>query len=477
MMAKTNTTLARKTIRQLIQQCPLGTEITVLGWVKTKRTSKNVTFITLQDGSTLAPLQVVIDPTLLSESVLKKITVGASVAVHGEMVASLGKEQAKEVKVHNLEVIGVCPDNYPLQPKRHTLPFLRTIQHLRMRTNTFGAILRIRHALGYAIHTFFHERGFYWLHTPIITSADAEGAGQVFSVVSNAVNNQQSPDSFFGKAVFLTVSGQLAGETGAMGLGKVYTFGPTFRAENSNTTRHLAEFWMVEPEMAFYDLKQTTHLAETCLKEVIHYVLEHCDEDLAFLEARRLHEHKQEINNTLPLAPLRTLLRDIGHKPFIHISYTQVIERLRKASQKKLNKLLHTPVWGEDLSTAHERFLTDQAQSGIVITDYPKDLKAFYMRQNEDGRTVAAFDILLPRVGEVVGGSQREERLDYLSQAMTSLKIDKQAMKWYMDTRRFGTVPHSGFGIGFERLVLLLTGMDNIRDVIPFPRTPGTAMC
>ena len=462
-------------IKTLLTHTPTNSTVSIQGWVRNKRKSKNVIFITLQDGSSFTPLQIVVNPTDIKEVLLKQITIGASLAVKGKVVSSLGQKQKKELQAIEIKLLGKASKAYPLQPKHHTLAFLRSIEHLRMRTNTFSAVFRIRHALAHAIHAFLHKEGFYWLHTPIITSIDAEGAGEVFSVITK-VAGKEKMDSFFGKAVSLTVSGQLAGEAGAMGLGKIYTFGPTFRAENSNTPRHLAEFWMIEPEMAFYNLAQATDLAIALITHAIQYVLIHCTEEITFLEKRTLDQTKKK--GQIPKKPLRAFLQGILEKGFTHITYTEAIDLLKKVTDEKPNKFTFpVKVWGGALQAEHEHYLTDHFQGGVVVTNYPKEIKAFYMRQNEDGKTVAAMDILLPSIGEIIGGSQREERLNYLEAAIDAINLDKKDMDWYLDTRRFGTVPHSGFGIGFERLVLFITGMENIRDVIPFPRTPGHAMC
>ncbi len=453
------------TIKKLLENAKIGEEADVVGWVKTKRISKQVFFITLSDGSSLIPLQIVASSHTFSEDLIKRITVGASLAIRGKIVTSPGEKQDKELEAHTITILGDSPASYPLQPKWHTLVFLRSIQHLRMRTTTFQAIFRIRHGLCHAIHNFFHQRDFCWLHTPIITSEDAEGAGQVFSVLSTH-NNKLSEEVFFGKKVSLTVSGQLAGEAGALGLGKIYTFGPTFRAENSNTKRHLAEFWMVEPEMAFYTLQENIALAEACIKYAIDFIVKNYPTEMSFLEERA--QKAQQVENKIA-TPLRTQLQNLIEKPFTQISYTEAIH-LMQTTQSAI-----APTWGEDLQTIHERYLTEHFQGGVIVTDYPKEIKAFYMRQNDDGKTVAAMDILLPGIGEVIGGSQREERLPYLKKAMAKTGLAGK-IDWYLETRLFGTVPHSGFGLGLERLILFVTGMENIRDVIPFPRTPGSAV-
>lgn len=460
-------------IQDILHKSTIGKDVQIAGWVRNRRISKKVVFIMLQDGSSLAPLQVVVDRNHIPEATLKRLTIGCSLTITGKVVASPGAKQAKEVIGERLEILGDAPESYPLQPKRHSFEFLRTIQHLRFRTQTFQAVFRVRHAISYAIHTFFHQRGFYWLHSPLITSVDAEGAGEVFRVTSPS-HDKQKDRLLFGKEVFLTVSGQLAGEAAAMGLGKIYTFGPTFRAENSNTRRHLAEFWMVEPEMAFYDLPATIELAKSLLRYIVAHVLQHCREEMSFLE-KRPWEMPSPKQGKEPL--LQHKLQAVLEKPFTILTYTEAITLLTKAVQQNEVSFTKAAIaWGMDLQMEHERYLTTYFDGPVVVTDYPKALKAFYMRQNEDGKTVAAMDVLLPGIGEVIGGSQREERVEPLTEAMKCIGIATEAMDWYLDTRRFGSIPHSGFGLGLERLVLFITGMDNIRDVIPFPRTPGQAM-
>lgn len=462
-------------IKKVLKTLLVGTSVTVQGWVNTRRMGKNVAFIMLKDGSNQTPLQIVVDPATLHPNLLTAITTGACLRIQGIIAASQGKNQGKELQASSIELLGDAPvTTYPLQSKRHTLAFLRTLQHLRFRTNTFGAIFRVRHAISYAIHQFFHKKDFFYLHTPIITSADAEGAGELFGVSSGGASATQPP--FFGQPTYLTVSGQLAAETAALALGKVYTFGPTFRAENSNTTRHLSEFWMVEPEMAFYNLQDSIQLAEELIKYLITHVLMHCEEELAFLEKRALSTNTSQPTNQLPLTKQ---LQAVQTAPFVRITYTEAIDLLKKASAKD-RRLFNFPVdtWGIDLQTEHERYLAaTYFKKPVVVTDYPKEIKAFYMRQNEDDKTVAAMDILLPSIGEVIGGSQREERYDKLVEAMNHKKIAKEPMQWYLDTRRFGTAPHSGFGLGLARLVQFVTGIENIRDTIPFPRTPQHAAC
>jgi asparaginyl-tRNA synthetase len=455
----------------------------VKGWVRTKRVSKNMVFIALNDGSVIHNLQIVAAPTQFSEATLQSITPGSSLCVEGVITTSQGQAQDIELQGEKFTILGTAI-SYPLQPKKHSLEFLREIAYLRFRTNTFGAIFRIRHAISYAIHHFFHEKGFVYLHTPIITGIDAEGAGEMFQVTT--INTEKPPrqtdgsidfgQDFFGQKTSLTVSGQLEAEAAALGLAEVYTFGPTFRAENSHTTRHLAEFWMVEPEMAFYDLADTAALAESLLKYLVRFVLNQCPNDLDFLHQRALEAQSQKHTamRTLPLLERLTLVTE---RPFQRITYTEAITILRGFKPTKKESFTY-PIrdWGAGLQAEHERYLAEQYfQQPVVITDYPSDVKAFYMRQNEDGKTVAAMDILFPGVGEMIGGSQREERLEKLVARMQQMHVDAGSLQWYLDTRRFGTVPHSGFGLGLERLLQFVTGMENIRDVIPFPRTPGNA--
>ncbi len=475
--------MKRTKIKELLAIAQVGSQICAKGWVRTKRISKNAVFITLNDGSTLHNLQVVATPAQLSKATLQSITPGSSLSVEGMVTASQGQAQHIELQADKLTVLGTAAD-YPLQPKKHSFEFLREIAHLRFRTNTFGAVFRVRHALSYAIHQFFHKQGFVYLHTPIITGIDAEGAGEMFNVTTLDVAHlpRQEDGSidfrhdFFGQPTSLTVSGQLEAEAAALGLAEVYTFGPTFRAEYSYTTRHLAEFWMVEPEMAFYDLTDNVALAASLLKYLVQFVLDHCPDDLAFLQQRVLiaPPPKKQTEKELPLFER---LEGIVAQPFAHITYTEAIDILKVSKPNKQGKFAYAVRnWGMDLQSEHERYLAEQHfKKPVVITDYPGRVKAFYMRQNEDGKTVAAMDILLPGIGEILGGSQREERLDKLVAAIQHLQIDAGALQWYLDTRRFGTVPHSGFGLGLERFVQFVTGMENIRDVIPFPRTPGNA--
>ena len=446
----------------------VGSEITLRGWVRSRRDSKGITFIELNDGSRLKSMQLVVEAGAIAEEMLKQITTGSSIEAGGVLVESPAKGQAVELKVASVHVYGTADaTTYPLQKKGHTLEFLREISHLRVRSNTFGAAFRVRNALTHAIHTFFQERDFLYVQTPIITTSDCEGAGQMFGVTT--LNLQQPPrgadgkvdwqQDFFAKPAYLTVSGQLEGEIFASAFSKVYTFGPTFRAENSNTPRHLAEFWMIEPEMAFYELEDNMRLAEEFLKYIIRSVLEHCREDLEFF-------------NQFIEKSVLTTLEHVAESDFGHITYTEAIAELKKSS-----KTWEFPVeWGNDLQTEHERFLSEEVfKKPLIVTDYPKAIKAFYMRANDDGKTVRAMDVLVPRVGEIIGGSQREERHDVLLQRLRDAGLDEKPYWWYLDLRRYGTVPHSGFGLGLERMMMYLTGLKNIRDVIPFPRTPGNA--
>ncbi|OOQ60734.1 asparagine--tRNA ligase [Mucilaginibacter pedocola] len=471
-------------IKALLQSGETGIDVTVKGWVRAFRQNR---FIALNDGSTNATLQIVVDFENTDPTLLKSITVGAAISVTGKLAASLGQGQTVEVIASTIEVLGDCdPDKYPLQLKnRPSLEYLREIAHLRFRTNTFGAIFRVRNTLSFAIHKFFNEKGFVYLHTPVITASDAEGAGEAFHVTNFDLANVPRTESgevdyskdFFGRSTNLTVSGQLEGELGAMALSDIYTFGPTFRAENSNTTRHLAEFWMIEPEMAFYELKDNADLAEELLKYVISYALEQNQEDLQFLNQRLLDEEKQKPQNERSELALLDKLQFCLANDFERLTYTEAIEILRESTPNKKKKF-QFPVegWGTDLQSEHERYLVEKHfKKPVILTDYPKEIKSFYMRQNDDGKTVAAMDILFPGIGEIVGGSQREERLDKLETRMDELGIPKDELWWYLDTRRFGSCPHAGFGLGFERLVLFVTGMGNIRDVIPFPRFPKNA--
>ena len=443
----------------------VGKKVDVKGWVRTRRGNKNVQFVALNDGSTIKNLQIVFDLANFSEEDLKPITTGASIHVQGELVASQGKGQSVEILAQELEIYGTASvEDYPLQKKGHTLEFLREKAHLRPRTNTFGAVLRIRHAMAYAIHKFFNDKGFYYFHTPLITASDCEGAGAMFQVTTLDVENPPRTEDgnvdysqdFFGKHASLTVSGQLEGELGATALGCIYTFGPTFRAENSNTPRHLSEFWMIEPEMSFYEIADNMDLAEEFIKYCIKYALEHCADDIQFL-------------NDMFDKELIERLHFVINNDFVRLSYTEGIKILEESGQK-----FEFPVyWGVDLASEHERYLVEQHfKKPVILTDYPKEIKAFYMKLNDDGKTVRAMDVLFPKIGEIIGGSQREENYDKLVGRIEELGIPMKDMWWYLDTRRFGTVPHSGFGLGFERLILFVTGMQNIRDVIPFPRYP-----
>ena len=460
--------------------------MTVKGWVRTKRGNKNVSFIALNDGSTINNLQIVADPNLISEDILKLASTGACIAVNGTLVESQGAGQKFEINAKHIEILGAAdPEKYPLQPKKHSMEFLREIAHLRPRTNTFGAVFRIRHAMAFAVHNFFNEKKFFYLQTPIITGSDAEGAGEMFRVTTLDAKNPplkedgsvNFKEDFFEKETNLTVSGQLEGELGALALSDIYTFGPTFRAENSNTTRHLAEFWMIEPEMAFYDLQDNMDLAEEFLKYLISYALENCADDLAFLEQRLLDEEKNKPANEKSEMTLTEKLRFVAENDFERVTYTEAIDILRNCNPNKKKKFQYLiEGWGTDLQSEHERYLVEKHfKKPVILTNYPKDIKSFYMRMNEDGKTVGAMDILFPGIGEIVGGSQREERLDKLVSRMNEMGVPTHEMEWYLDTRRYGSAPHSGFGLGFERLIIFVTGMANIRDVIPFPRTPGNA--
>ncbi|TWR23972.1 asparagine--tRNA ligase [Mucilaginibacter achroorhodeus] len=473
----------RTKIKALLESGKTDIDVTVKGWV---RTFRNNQFIALNDGSTNNTLQVIVDFENTAPALLKRITTGAAISATGKLVASLGKGQSVEVKAATIEILGDSdPEKYPLQPKKHSLEFLREIAHLRFRTNTFGAVFRVRNTLAFAVHQFFQERGFIYLHTPIITASDAEGAGETFHVTNFDMANPPKTETgeidykqdFFGRATNLTVSGQLEGELGAMGMSDIYTFGPTFRAENSNTTRHLAEFWMIEPEMAFYDAKDNADLAEALLKYVITYALDKNKDDIEFLTQRLLEEEKQKPQNERSEMTLIEKLQFCLANDFERLTYTEAIDILKESTPNKKKKFQYlVEGWGTDLQSEHERYLVEKHfKKPVILTDYPKEIKSFYMRQNDDGKTVAAMDILFPGIGEIVGGSQREERLDRLEQRMDEIGIPKDELWWYLDTRRFGGCPHAGFGLGFERLVLFVTGMGNIRDVIPFPRFPKNA--
>ena len=472
----------RTEIKALLQATELDTQVTVKGWVKNFRGNSYVMFAAVNDGSTLQNIQIVFDTAKFNENDLKKITVGCSLSVEGTLKASEGKGQRVEVVAESFEVLGTCdPDKYPIQPKKHSLEFLRENAHLRFRTNLFGAIMRVRHNMIYAIHTFFTERGFYNIHTPIITASDCEGAGEMFQVTTLDLNNLPKTDDgavdynedFFGKMANLTVSGQLEVELACMALSKVYTFGPTFRAENSNTTRHLAEFWMIEPEIAFADINDDMDIAEEFLKYLIQYALDHCREDLEFLQERLIQEEKSkpESERTMPLIEK---LQFVLANDFQRLTYTEAIEILKNSKPNQKGQFKYKiEGFGADLQSEHERYLVEKHfKKPVILTGYPKEIKAFYMKQNPDGKTVAAMDVLVPRIGEIIGGSQREERYDVLTARIKELGMRLEDYAWYLDSRKYGTVPHAGFGLGFERMMMLVTGISNIRDVIPFPRTP-----
>ena len=458
--------VVRTKIKDLLKMQP-GQEVLAKGWVRTKRGNKQVKFIALNDGSTINNIQIVAEAELFNEDLMKKITTGASLGVRGQLVESLGSGQHVEIKAESIEVYGECdPMRYPLQKKDTSLEYLRTIAHMRLRTNTFGAILRVRNAMAFAIHSFFQSKGFVYLHTPLITESDAEGAGDMFQVTTLDLTKVPMHNGkvdfskdFFGKKTSLTVSGQLEGELGATAVGEIYTFGPTFRAENSNTPRHLAEFWMIEPEMAFCDMYETMDLEEEFVKYLVNYALEHCIDDIQFL-------------NDKYDDGLIERLKGVISTEFVRLTYTEGIKILEESGQQ-----FEYPVkWGVDLQSEHERYLVEKHfKKPVILTDYPKDIKAFYMKQNEDGKTVRGTDVLFPKIGEIIGGSEREASLEKLEKRIDELGMSRKNLEWYIDTRRFGTVPHSGFGLGFERLLLFVTGMSNIRDVIPFPRTPRNA--
>ena len=463
--------MERVMIKTALERRDFGNEINVKGWVRTRRGNKNVSFVALNDGSTVNNIQIVVNVTKFPEEQLKLITTGAALSVCGVLTESLGQGQSVEIQAREIVVYGTAnPEEYPLQKKGHTLEYLRDIAHLRPRTNTFGAIFRMRHQMAMAIHTFFHTRGFVYFHTPIITASDCEGAGQMFQVTTQNLYNLKKDESgqidyssdFFGQPTALTVSGQLEGELGAMALGAIYTFGPTFRAENSNTPRHLAEFWMIEPEVAFIEIEENMQLAQDFVQFCVNWALEHCREDIEFLA--KMYDNE-----------LIDRLRFVVENDFVRLTYTEGIEILKKAVAE--GKKFEYPVdWGTDLQSEHERYLVeDHFKKPVILTDYPKDIKSFYMKQNDDGKTVRAMDVLFPRIGEIIGGSQREEDYEKLRRRAEEMGVPTKDIWWYLDTRRFGTAPHSGFGLGFERLMLFVTGMQNIRDVIPFPRTPHNA--
>ena len=475
--------IKRFSVKELLNTEPKEQEVVLEGWVKAFRSNR---FIALNDGSTLKNLQCVVDYENFDEELIKSISTGAAIKVEGNLVASQGRGQAVEIQANKLTLYGKADaDTYPIQPKKHSLEFLREKAHLRIRTNTFSAVMRLRSALSFAVHSYFQQNGFYYMHAPIITGSDAEGAGEMFRVTT--LDPKDPPltengevnfkEDFFGKETNLTVSGQLEAEAYAMGLGKVYTFGPTFRAENSNTSRHLAEFWMIEPEMAFYDLDANMDLAEDFIRWVIQYVLDNCQEDIQFLEQRLLDEEKQKPQAERSEMPLSEKLKFVVNNNFKRVSYTEAIDILRNSKPNKKKKFeFSIDEWGADLQSEHERYLVEKHfKCPVILFDYPANIKAFYMRLNEDGKTVRAMDVLFPGIGEIVGGSQREERLEVLQKKIAALDIEEKELWWYLDLRRFGTAVHSGFGLGFERLVQFVTGMGNIRDVIPFPRTPQNA--
>ena len=475
--------IKREKIKDLLVSTAFDTEVKVMGWI---RTFRNNQFIALNDGSCMGNIQIVVDFANTPEELLKRLTTGAAISVNGTLVESLGKGQKVDIKAKSIEILGDSnAEEFPLQPKKHSLEFLREKAHLRFRTNTFNAVFKIRHALAFAIHQFYNERGFVYMHTPVITASDAEGAGEMFKVTTLDFDNTPRTEDgkvdfsedFFGRATNLTVSGQLEGELAAMAFGQIYTFGPTFRAENSNTTRHLAEFWMIEPEIAFADLENNMELAEDMMKYLINYALTNCREEIAFLNDRLLEEEKNKPQQERSELSLIEKLNFCIANDFERLTYTEAIQILKhsKPNQKKQFKYL-IDEWGADLQSEHERYLVEKHfKKPVILTDYPKDIKSFYMRMNDDGKTVAAMDILFPGIGEMIGGSQREERMDMLTKRMEEMNIPQEELWWYLDTRKFGSAPHAGFGLGFERLVLFVTGMTNIRDVIAFPRFPKSA--
>lgn len=460
--------LKRTKVIDLLKRTDFGAEVLVKGWVRTRRGSKAVSFIALNDGSTIKNVQIVADLEKFDDELMKQITTGACISVKGTMVESIGSGQAVEVQAAEIELLGPCPADYPMQKKGQSFEYMRQHAHMRLRTNTFGAVFRIRHNMAYAIHKFFHDKGFFYFHTPLITASDCEGAGQMFQVTTLDLNRVAKSgevdysEDFFGKPANLTVSGQLEGELAATALGAIYTFGPTFRAENSNTPRHLAEFWMIEPEIAFYDINDNMDLAEEFIKYCVKWALDNCRDDLEFL------------NNMID-KELIARLESVISTDFVRLEYTEGIKILEKAVADG-HKFEYPVFWGADLASEHERYLVENHfKRPVILTGYPKEIKAFYMKQNEDGKTVRAMDVLFPKIGEIIGGSEREENYDKLMNRIEELNIPMKDMWWYLDTRKFGSCPHSGFGLGFERLLLFVTGMQNIRDVIPFPRTPRTA--
>ncbi len=469
------------TVKELLESEPKGQQVEIAGWVRTFRSNR---FIALSDGTTIKTIQAVVDFENFDETVLKRIATGAAIQINGTLEGSQGTGQTVEIQVKSVEILGDSdPELYPLQPKKHSLEFLREKAHLRFRTNTFGAVFRVRHALSYAIHHYFNERGFFNIHSPIITGSDAEGAGEMFRVTTLDLNdipktkegNVDTSEDFFGKEANLTVSGQLEAELAAMGLRKVYTFGPTFRAENSNTTRHLAEFWMIEPEVAFADLKDNMDLVEDFLQYLVKYALEHCADDLTFLAQREADDEKSKPQDQRHALGLLDRLQFVTENDFERVTYTDAVDILRNSAPFKKKKFKFPVEWGTDLQSEHERYLVEKHfNKPVIITDYPASFKAFYMRLNDDQKTVAAMDVLFPGVGEITGGSQREERLEVLARRCKEMGIEEEHVWWYLETRKFGTCKHAGFGLGFERLVMFVTGMSNIRDVIPFPRAPLT---
>ena len=477
--------MQRTKIADLLRSNDIGKPFTVKGWVRTRRGNKKVNFVALNDGSGINNLQIVVDMPQFDEALVRRITTGAAISVEGILQESQGSGQNVELLAKTIEILGDSdPDKYPLQPKKHSLEFLREIAHLRFRTNTFGAITRVRHAMIFAVHQFFNNKGFYNIHTPIITASDAEGAGEMFQVTTLDLENPPRDEEgkidyskdFFGKATNLTVSGQLEGELAALAMSEIYTFGPTFRAENSNTSRHLSEFWMIEPEMAFYDLRDNMDLAEEFLKYLLQYALDHCMDDLQFLSKRQQDEekNKKEADRSMELIEK---LKFVLKNEFVRLTYTEAINILENSKPNKKG-LFQYPVkgFGTDLQSEHERYLVEKHfKKPVILTDYPKEIKAFYMKLNDDNKTVRAMDVLFPQIGEIIGGSQREENYDKLISRMREMNIPEEEMWWFLDTRRFGSVPHSGFGLGFERMMLFVTGMTNIRDVIPFPRAPKSA--
>ena len=477
-------------IKEILQQTPAAdAEVTVKGWVRTKRGQAAVTFIAINDGSTIHNIQAVVESGTVDEETLKLVTTGACVAITGQLIASQGSGQAVEIKAEKIEIYGIADETFPMQPKKHSMEFLREKAHLRFRTNTFGAVFRIRHALAFAIHKYFNDNGFFYLHTPIITASDAEGAGEMFHVTNFDMEKPPKGEDgtidysqdFFGRQTSLTVSGQLEGELGALALSKVYTFGPTFRAENSNTTRHLAEFWMIEPEVAFFELEDNMALAEDFLQYLIKYALENCADDLAFLEKRLLEEEKNKPQNERSDMSLMQKLSFVVENQFEKLTYTEAIEILLRSKPHKEKKFQYPVEWGIDLQSEHERYLVEKHfKKPVILTNYPKEIKAFYMKQDAEsdatpGPTVRAMDVLFPGIGEIIGGSQREDDYEKLLARVKEVGIDPENIWWYLETRKFGSAPHAGFGLGFERLVLFVTGMTNIRDVIAFPRTPKSA--